>query len=147
MEAKTCKPSGYITGITPPPGQCNQGEESDCCKAGKHYTTYRCSPPVTGQTKATLTWNSFEKGGSGALSTGWFNNKSRCLNFINIHGNGRTVRAMVVDECDSTMGCDSDHDYQPPCPDNIVDASKAVWKALGVPEDNWGDLDIYWSDA
>ncbi|CAN1134480.1 KWL1 [Linum perenne] len=143
----SCKPSGHITGITPPPGQCNQGEESDCCKAGKHYTTYKCSPPVTGRTKATLTWNSFEKGGSGALSTGWFNNKSRCLNFINIYGNGKSVRAMVVDECDSTMGCDSDHDYQPPCPDNIVDASKAVWKALGVPEDNWGDLDIYWSDA
>ncbi|KAF4394118.1 hypothetical protein F8388_017931 [Cannabis sativa] len=39
---------------------------------------------------------------------------------------------MVVDECDSTAGCDADHDYQPPCPNNIVDASKAVWKALGV---------------
>ncbi|CAN0907337.1 Putative ripening-related protein 2 [Linum grandiflorum] len=158
IEAKSCKPSGYITGITPPPGQCNQGEESDCCEAGKHYTTYKCSPPVTARTKATLTWNSFQEGGSGggpsecdnkvvALSTGWFNKKSRCLNFINIYGNGKTVRAMVVDECDSTMGCDSDHDYQPPCPDNIVDASKAVWKALGVPRDNWGDLDIYWSDA
>ncbi|CAN1174625.1 Putative ripening-related protein 2 [Linum perenne] len=165
VEAQKCKPSGYITGKTPPPGQCNQGEESDCCKKGKHYTTFTCSPAVTSHTKATLTWNSFEKGGSGgapsecdnqyhsddkpvvALSTGWFNKKSRCLNFINIHGNGKTVKAMVVDECDSKMGCDSDHDYQPPCPNNIVDASKAVWKALGVPEDNWGDLDISWSDA
>ncbi|KAI3743833.1 hypothetical protein L1987_56900 [Smallanthus sonchifolius] len=54
-------------------------------------------------------------------------------------------KAMVVDECDSTMGCDADHDYQPPCPNNIVDASKAVWKALGVSKDNWGDLDITWS--
>ncbi|KAJ4824898.1 hypothetical protein Tsubulata_007211 [Turnera subulata] len=36
------------------------------------------------------------------------------------------------------MGCDSDHDYQPPCPNNIVDDSKAVWKALGVPESDWG---------
>ncbi|CAL1410204.1 unnamed protein product [Linum trigynum] len=165
VDCQTCKPSGHITGITPPPGQCNQGEESDCCKTGKQYTTYKCSPPVTASTKATLTWNSFEAGGSGgapsecdnqfhsddkpivALSTGWFNKKSRCLNFINIHGNGKTVRAMVVDECDSTMGCDSDHDYQPPCPNNIVDASKAVWKALGVAESDWGDLDITWSDA
>ncbi|KAI3743835.1 hypothetical protein L1987_56902 [Smallanthus sonchifolius] len=57
----------------------------------------------------------------------------------------RSVKAMVVDECDSTMGCDADHDYQPPCPNNIVDASKAVWKALGVSKDNWGDLDITWS--
>ncbi|PNX56644.1 ripening-related protein 2-like, partial [Trifolium pratense] len=42
----------------------------------------------------------------------------------------------------STKGCDEDHDYQPPCPNNIVDASKAVWKALGVPENQWGGLDI-----
>ena len=49
-------------------------------------------------------------------------------------------------ECDSTMGCDSDHDYQPPCENNIVDASKAVWKALGVPGSDWGGMDIYWSD-
>ncbi|PWA45551.1 rlpA-like double-psi beta-barrel domain-containing protein [Artemisia annua] len=58
----------------------------------------------------------------------------------------QSVKAMVVDECDSTMGCDADHDYQPPCPNNIVDASKAVWKALGVSEDNRGDLDITWSE-
>jgi hypothetical protein len=82
-----------------------------------------------------------------ALSTGWYNHGNRCLNFINIHGNGKSVKAMVVDECDSTMGCDSDHDYQPPCANNIVDASKAVWKALGVPESDWGGMDIYWSDA
>ena len=54
---------------------------------------------------------------------------------------------MVVDECDSTMGCDSDHDYQPPCRNNIVDASRAVWKALGVPHGQWGGLDITWTDA
>lgn len=54
---------------------------------------------------------------------------------------------MVVDECDSTMGCDDEHDYQPPCPNNIVDASRAVWEALGVPEGDWGELDITWSDA
>ncbi|XP_027351366.1 putative ripening-related protein 1 [Abrus precatorius] len=116
-------------------------------------------------TKAQLTLNSFEKGGDGggpsecdnqyhsddtpvvALSTGWFNHKSRCLNNITISANGRSVVAMVVDECDSTMGCDEDHDYQPPCPNNVVDASKAVWKALGVPHDQWGGLDITWSDA
>ncbi|KAF4348700.1 hypothetical protein F8388_013771 [Cannabis sativa] len=102
------------------------------------------------KTKAVLTINSFEKGGDGggpsecdnnyhsddtpvvALSTGWFNNMQRCLQNITIYGNGRSVSAMVVDECDSTAGCDADHDYQPPCPNNIVDASKAVWKALGV---------------
>ena len=81
-----------------------------------------------------------------ALSTGWFANKHRCSNFITIYGNGRSVKAKVVDECDSTKGCDADHDFQPPCPNNIFDASKAVWKALAVPKSDWGELDIYWSD-
>lgn len=58
-----------------------------------------------------------------------------CLKKITINANGRSVEAMVVDEYDS------------PCRNNIIDASKAVWKALGVPKDNWGDLDITWSDA
>ncbi|CAI9279328.1 unnamed protein product [Lactuca saligna] len=81
-----------------------------------------------------------------ALSIGWYKGGDRCHKYITINGNGRSVKAMVVDECDSTMGCDGDHDYQPPCPNNIVDASKAVWKALGVSEDNWGDLDITWTE-
>ena len=162
---QSCNPSGKIRGKKPPPGQCNQENDSDCCKQGKLYTTYKCSPPVSGSTKAVLTINSFQKGGDGggpsecdnqyhsddtpvvALSTGWYSGGSRCLNNVTISGNGRSVTAMVVDECDSTMGCDADHDYQPPCPNNIVDASKAVWKALGVPEGDWGDLDITWSDA
>ncbi|XP_065865479.1 kiwellin-1-like [Euphorbia lathyris] len=165
-ESQTCKPSGKIRGIKPPPNQCNQEHESDCCVEGKLYTTYKCSPRVTGRTKATLTINSFAAGGDGggpsecdnqyhpdnepvvALSTGWFNNESRCLKYINIYGNGRSTKAKVVDECDSTMGCDKDHDYQPPCPNNIVDASEAVWKALGISDpDSVGELDIYWSDV
>ncbi|PPD79399.1 hypothetical protein GOBAR_DD23669 [Gossypium barbadense] len=70
-----------------------------------------------------------------------------CSKYITIHGNGKSVKAKVVDECDSAKGCDSEHGYQPPCPNNIVDASKAVWKALGVPENDWGLMNIYWSDA
>ncbi|KAF8378535.1 hypothetical protein HHK36_029878 [Tetracentron sinense] len=165
VEAQTCRPSGSIRGTKPPPGQCNTENDSDCCVAGKLYTTYKCSPTVSQSTKAVLTINSFEKDGDGggpsecdnqyhsddtpvvALSTGWFNNESRCLKNIKISGNGRSVVAKVVDECDSTMGCDSDHDYQPPCPNNIVDASKAVWEALGVPRSDSGELDIVWSDA
>ncbi|GAA0165076.1 hypothetical protein LIER_20571 [Lithospermum erythrorhizon] len=164
-EAKTCNPSGTIKGIKPPKGQCNQINNSDCCKQGKSYTTYKCSPSVTKNTKAVLTLNSFEKGQDGggpsecdgkfhsdnkpivALSTGWYNGGSRCHKYVTISGNGRSVKAMVVDECDSTMGCDIVHDFQPPCPHNIVDASKAVWKALGVPENNWGGMDITWTDA
>ncbi|KAA8520614.1 hypothetical protein F0562_014870 [Nyssa sinensis] len=155
-EAQSCKPSGKLKGKKPPPGACNTENNSECCEPGKLYDIYKCSPKVTGHTNAVLTINSFEEGGDGggpsecdnkyhsddtpvvSLSTGWFNKKKRCLNFITIHGNGKSVKAMVVDECDSTMGCDADHDYQPPCDNNIVDASKAVWKALGVPEKDWG---------
>ncbi|KAI7724622.1 hypothetical protein M8C21_024961 [Ambrosia artemisiifolia] len=80
-----------------------------------------------------------------ALSTGWFNGRCMCGHFITINGNGRSVRAQVVDECDSTTGCDKEHDYQPPCFNHIVDGSRAVWRALGVPKDNRGDLHITWS--
>ncbi|KAJ1408593.1 RlpA-like domain superfamily [Sesbania bispinosa] len=129
------------------------------------YPTYNCSPPVSSHTKALLTLDSFQKGGDGngpskcdnqfhsdktlvvALSTGWFNNKSRCLHNITISAKGQSVEAMVVDECDSSMGCDADHDYLPPCGNNIVVASVAVWKALGIPQNQWGLLDITWSDA
>ncbi|THG01462.1 putative ripening-related protein 1 [Camellia sinensis] len=165
VEGQGSSPSGKIMGKKPPPGQCNKENDSNCCVQGKMYTTYKCSPAISSQTKATLTINSFEKNGDGggpsecdgkyhsddlpvvALSTGWYKGGSRCHNNITISANGRSVVAMVVDECDSTMGCDQDHDYQPPCLNNIVDASKAVWKALGIPQDNWGDLDITWSDA
>ena len=167
VEAQTCN-SGTLTGNDPPPGQCNNTEnDSKCCKEGMSYDTYTCSPPVSSSTPAILTLNSFQEGGDGgneskcdnqfhpndtpvvALSTGWFNNKERCSNSITINGNGKSVQAMVVDECDSTMGCDAEHAYQPPCANNTVDASKAVWVALGVPEesDDWGKLEITCSDA
>ncbi|CAI0422887.1 unnamed protein product [Linum tenue] len=42
-------------------------------------------------------------------------------------------------------GCDGEHDYQPPCPNNVVDASKAVWDALGVASGEQGDLKVTWS--
>ncbi|KAG5242222.1 ripening-related protein [Salix suchowensis] len=165
IEAQQCNPSGGIRGTNPPPGQCNQENDSDCCKDGENYTTYNCSPPVSRSTKATLTLNSFQKGGDGgaesacdeqyhsddtpvvALSTGWYSNRKRCMKYINIHGNGKSVEAMVVDECDSRRGCDSEHGYRPPCRNNIVDASKAVWEALGVTGSDKGEIDIFWSDA
>lgn len=58
-----------------------------------------------------------------------------------------SLKASVVDECYSTMDCDPDHDYQPPCPHNIVYAYPAVWKALGVKESDGGEIQIFWSDA
>jgi hypothetical protein len=160
----TCQASGYITGPNISPSQCNTENMSECCQSGKKYAKYYCSPSVTSATKATLTLNGFGDGEDGggasacppytyykdtdavvALSTGWYSNGSRCGKSIRINGNGKSTTAKVVDECDSRAGCDSDHAYQPPCQNNIVDASAAVWKALGVPESDWGNMSITWS--
>ncbi|GMN64210.1 hypothetical protein TIFTF001_033285 [Ficus carica] len=77
----------------------------------------------------------------GAVNGG-FDNRSRCNKNIITNGNGQSVKAMVVDECNSTMGCYNVHDYQPPCRENIIDASRAVWEALQVPSYQWGSLEI-----
>ncbi|KAH8513734.1 hypothetical protein H0E87_006848 [Populus deltoides] len=131
VEAQKCKPSGKVKGKKPPKNEFSRrvemgGGQSEC--DGRYHDD---DTPVV------------------ALSTGWFSNKKRCHHHITINGNGRSVKALVVDHCDSTMGCDDEHGYQPPCANNIVDASKAVWKALGVNEKNkeWGWMDITWSDA
>ncbi|XBJ16686.1 hypothetical protein VPH35_008266 [Triticum aestivum] len=127
------------------------------------YPQYHCSPPVTATTKAVLTLNGFEKGKDGggpsecdnayhsdeemvvALSTGWFKNMARCRHCIKITVNGNSVYAKVVDECDSMYGCDDDHNYEPPCTNNIVDASPAVWNALGLDQ-NVSMEGITWFD-
>lgn len=159
---QSCQPSGSIAGKS---GSCNPDNDSVCCVDGQRYTTFACSPPVTGSTRATLTLNSFAENGDGggassctgtffdddvkvvALSTGWFNKGRRCQNNIVIRAsNGRSVTAMVVDECDSLHGCDKDHNFEPPCASNIVDGSPAVWKALGL-NTNDGEVPITWSDA
>ncbi|KAJ3682264.1 hypothetical protein LUZ60_014837 [Juncus effusus] len=156
-----CKIGGYLKGKA---GTCNTENDSECCVTGQLYPQYTGSPKVTRHTHATMTINSFEAGGDGggpsecdnqyhsddelivALSTGWFAKKSRCLKYIKICGNGRTVLAKVVDECDSVNGCDAVHNFEPPCPCNIVDASKAVWKALGL-NPRMDEYNITWTDA
>ncbi|CAF3639153.1 unnamed protein product [Rotaria sp. Silwood1] len=132
-----------------------------CCKTGQYYDQYRCSP-----SSAILTVNSFEEGRDGggadtcygafypdtqrvfALSTGWFNGESRCGKTITIHGNGKTITTLVIDECDSVNGCDAEHAGQPPCHHNIVDVSPAVWKALDVSKSDlrYGEMTISWND-
>jgi hypothetical protein len=112
-----------------------------------------------------MTLNDFDAGGDGggpsecdemyhsntelvvALSTGWYAGGSRCGKSVRINANGRSVLAKVVDECDSQRGCDEEHAYQPPCRPNVVDASQAVWDALGITGEDVGEYDITWSDA
>lgn len=161
----TCNPGTPLQGRNPPSKDaCNTDTGAECCTSSHRYTTYDCSPAISTRTPAILTLNDFTQGGDGgapsscegkyysnsepvvALSTGWFNNGSRCKNQIRISWNGKSVVAKVVDECDSRNGCDEEHGYQPPCRNNIVDASVAVWNALGVPKDTQGDdLPVTWS--
>lgn len=153
-------------GGTPPPsggGTCKSSGTLKC--DGKSYPQYRCSPQVSSSTPAILTLNDFSEGGDGggasecdekfhsnservvALSTGWYNKGSRCLRMIRITaGNGKSVTAKVVDECDSVNGCDEEHAGQPPCRNNIVDGSQAVWDALGLNSDD-GEARVTWSMA
>lgn len=150
----------------------NSGKDNNCqpsgnlnCR-GRSYPQYRCSPPITSSTPAILTNNDFSQGGDGgapsecdkrfhnnselivALSTGWYNGGSRCGRLIKIraNNNGKTVNAKVVDECDSVNGCDKEHAGQPPCENNIVDGSDAVWNSLGLNKDV-GQVGITWSMA
>ena len=143
-------------------------QNSDTCCPSNTCQKVSCSPPISSSgTAATLTLNSFEAGGDGggpsecdndyhsddtlvvALSTGWYSGGSRCGRQIRINGNGQSTLATVVDECDSENGCDPDHAGQPPCANNIVDASPAVWAALGVStnSDMYGFMDVTWQDA
>ncbi|GAA0180903.1 hypothetical protein LIER_30170 [Lithospermum erythrorhizon] len=126
---------------------------------GRSYPTYDCSPPVTSSTMAKLTFNHFSEGGITskcdgrvygndelivALSTGWYDNGLRCLKMIKVMGgNGRSVEAKVVDECDSLHGCEEGHEGQPPCPNNIVDGSRGVWEGLGL-DLHQGIVDVVW---
>ncbi|KAI3918679.1 hypothetical protein MKX01_041999 [Papaver californicum] len=150
-EAQNCVPSGQVMGTQPPPSKCNQENDSECCKPGTVHQTFTCSlhpvhPAVNGFAQAEDGGGTLECDGQFhdnntpivALLTGWFKfrNMKRCMNNI-----------ATTDECDSTRGCDEEHDYQPPYHNNLVDASKAVWRALGVPEEQWGQMPVTWVDA
>ncbi|GJP38638.1 hypothetical protein CLOM_g23069 [Closterium sp. NIES-68] len=162
----TCKPSGSFRAPAVVP--CNSDNMSDCCKPLAKYHKYTCSPRVSNATSAILTLNGFDAGQDGggasscdgkyhrntervvALSTGWFANRRRCGRQIQISAsNGRSVLATVVDECDSRAGCDRMHAGQPPCIMNDVDASAAVWSALGISESDsrYGYLKVTWKDV
>ncbi|KAA0035244.1 hypothetical protein IC582_026777 [Cucumis melo] len=159
-----CSNGGGGGGSSPPSGNSCQPFSHKVCK-GTSHPQYKCSPPVTSSTRAILTNNDFSQGGDGggpsecddkfhsnselivALSTGWYNRGSRCGKKIKITArNGKSVLAKVVDECDSINGCDTEHAQQPPCRNNIVDASNAVWDALGLDIDV-GEEPINWSDV
>ncbi|KAJ6672176.1 RIPENING-RELATED PROTEIN 2-RELATED [Salix viminalis] len=148
---------------SPPMDGCRSSGTLTC--NGNAYPTYTCSPPESSSTGAKLTLNNFSEGGDGgapsecdesyhaktelvvALSTGWYAGGSKCGQMIRITAaTGSSVTAKVVDECDSEHGCDGEHAYQPPCENNVVDGSDAVWEALGLDKDK-GVESVKWSMA
>ncbi|KAH9293217.1 hypothetical protein KI387_041580, partial [Taxus chinensis] len=155
IHGEDCRSSGRVKGTDP---NCNtkypEGTPG-CCIFNQAYNTYDCSPPVSSRTPAILKETGFVPKGSGGLpdkcagdyhsdeelvvvlSSGWFDNKRRCGKMININGNGKIVEAKVVDECDSTRGCDKP-DNRPPCENNILQASAAVWKAMDLQDKGYG---------
>ena len=160
-----CIASGALRGKQ---GTCNAANDSECCATGKNYPTFQCSPSSTsdGKYPARLTLNGFAQGEDGggaaecdgkyhsnsepivAVSTGWYDQGSLCGRhiIITLQKTNASTTATVVDECDSTAGCDAEHAYQPPCDNNIVDASAAVWRALGVStdDDDYGYAQVVW---
>ncbi|KAJ4774365.1 Ripening-related protein 3 [Rhynchospora pubera] len=157
----TCHASGFLTGKA---GFCTTQNYASCCQTGELYPQYRCSPAVTNITNAKLDVGGFSQGSDGgaaaecdgnfhsdndlvvALPTGWYNGGRRCLKKIRINGNGKSVLAKVVDECDSVNGCTADQNYEPPCPPDVINASPGVWNALGIPTSKM-EVPITWSDA
>ncbi|KAK9757960.1 hypothetical protein RND81_01G196700 [Saponaria officinalis] len=160
VEGQNCRSTGVFRGNSPPAGQCS----GDCCVQNQVYFTFECSPTVTNQTPGILTYRTFQNSAGVApskcdnkyhsdstpvvaLSTGWYNGGTRCGKAILITANGKTVKGVVVDECDSTKGCDAQEGYHPPCGYNVVAGNKAVWKALGVSTSQSGQVSITWSDV
>ncbi|KAF0906535.1 hypothetical protein E2562_011515 [Oryza meyeriana var. granulata] len=163
--AGSCHASGYVHGKET---RCPKGSP-DCCVVGKSYPRFRCSPPVSAKTPAILTLKVFDNGEDGgptscdmrfhrntelvvALSSGWLRldggARRRCNGRIRVAAaaNGRSVVARVVDECDSVNGCREEDGYSPPCRNNVVGGSPAVWKKLGLNE-SVGEFEVTWSDV
>ncbi|KAK3419963.1 hypothetical protein EUGRSUZ_G00736, partial [Eucalyptus grandis] len=153
--------SGGQSVLTSDGGGCDPSGNLQC--DGTSYPTFTCSPPVTSSTRAILMNNDFSQGGDGgdpsqcneqyhnnterivAPSTGWFDNV-HCGKIFKITSikTGSSVMAKAVDQCDSMNGCNASHAYQPPCRNNIVDSSDAMWSALGLDK-NVGEEDVTWS--
>uniref|UniRef100_A0ACD5TP40 Uncharacterized protein n=1 Tax=Avena sativa TaxID=4498 RepID=A0ACD5TP40_AVESA len=134
-----CRASGYLPGKS---ANCEKSNNPDCCEDGKSFEKGKDG---SSPSECDNAYHSDEEMVV-ALSTGWFKNMGRCGHRIKIIANGKSVYAKVVDECDSVYGCDEDHNYEPPCANNIVDASPAVWNALGLDQ-NIGMEGIIWSDS
>ncbi|XXG48790.1 hypothetical protein AAC387_Pa02g3142 [Persea americana] len=129
----TCRPSGYLKGKG---GGYNGKNGSECCKKGKMYPQYRCSPPITSQsTKAHMTINSFEEGGDGGAA-------SECDD--KFHSDSEMVMALSMGYMVQPWKS-MPEEHQDQCQRSI--SAGQVWKALKIPKSKIGDFYITWSAA
>uniref|UniRef100_A0A0E0BBH8 Ripening-related protein 4 n=1 Tax=Oryza glumipatula TaxID=40148 RepID=A0A0E0BBH8_9ORYZ len=163
--AASCHASGYVY-FHGNETRCPKGSH-DCCVAGERYPRFRCSPPDdAGDPDAEGVRPRRGDGGAPtscdmlfhrntqlvvALSSGWLRlgGARRCNRRIRVFtgaASGRSVVVKVVDECDSVNGCREEHGFAPPCRNNAVGGSPAVWKKLGLNA-SVGEFEVVWSDA
>lgn len=99
--------SGKVVGKKLPPEE----NDSDLCVPGKVLLNLQMFAASLQPYQAFLTFNVFEESGDSppycdekfhpndtpvvALSTGWYDNASRCLKHINVTANGHSVLALV----------------------------------------------------
>ncbi|PWA61895.1 rlpA-like double-psi beta-barrel domain-containing protein [Artemisia annua] len=119
--------------------------KNDHSRLDKFHKTYKRS--LLESTSATLALTDYEEGGDSgpaacdgqyhsndlpivSLPPNWYNDGQHCLKAIIIYYQQSAQIAIVVDESDA---------------DNTIVASKAVWRYFGIPESEWGDLDVTWT--
>ncbi|KAK5810824.1 hypothetical protein PVK06_026141 [Gossypium arboreum] len=95
----TCKPSGEVRGENPPRDVTNT------------------MTPIVAKKASSTTFTSVPHE---------FRTIPRCRKFVKTYGNGKSVKARIVDKYDSMIRYDAEHGYQPLCDNNIVNALDAV---------------------
>ncbi|GKE97734.1 putative ripening-related protein 2 [Tanacetum coccineum] len=119
--------------------------KNDLSRLDKFQKTYKRS--LLAATSATLAVTDYEEGGDSgpaacdgkfhsnddfivSLPPNWYNDGQNCYKHIYVYYQYDFIQATVIDESDA---------------DNTIVASKAIWRFLGIPESEWGDLDVTWT--
>ncbi|KAK1267020.1 putative ripening-related protein 5 [Acorus gramineus] len=81
-----------------------------------------------------------------SMSTGWFVRGDLCGRKVSITAisGRRTVVARVVSQCNSVSGCRGLLGLKPPCGNNVIEGTRAVYMALGLHPFG-SDQSVYWT--
>ncbi|PWA77367.1 rlpA-like double-psi beta-barrel domain-containing protein [Artemisia annua] len=121
--------------------------KNDHSRLDKFQNTYKRSLLASTSATYNLAITDYEEGGDSgpaacdgnyhsndlpivSLPPNLYNDGQNCFKYIVIYYQQINQVAIVMDESDA---------------DNTIVASEAVWRAFGIPESEWGDLDVTWS--